>query len=272
MEVQAGPGEPVGDMVQILPRKPIMPDAYKEDQYRQSQAEDIASANDVMRGQGSSERQTATEVERLLQQGNARHALQVLYLEYTFKKEILHRTWELLRMRMTKAQRVKVGEEYKDVDLTSIQEPVDIVVGGGLFAMSKAARISMDQELVSLLQIPQFAQVAKPDAIFRQLLMDRGWRSPERFILSPDEIAKQQQQQQVQQVLQQATQEAQNAPPGGGQDASSTMGGPPPATAGPGGGAPPMPGMSAQGSAQSMVGPPFGEGPVGQSAGGLFGG
>lgn len=269
MEVQTDTGQSVMDVANILPRRPVMADAYHEDSYRQSQAEDIASANDVLRGQGSSERQTATEVERLLQQGNARHALQVLYLEYTFKKELLHRTWELLRMRMTNTQRVKLGEEYAEVDLSHIQEPIDIVVGGTIFALSKAARISMDQELISLLQVPQFAQVAKPTAIFRQLLMDRGWKSPERFMLTPQEIQMQQQQALIAQIL--------NGSQEGGSNGKGTPQAQDPmaamvAGAGANEGGAPMPGMSPIGAAQGMVGTPFSEGPVGQAGGGLFGG
>jgi hypothetical protein len=259
MEVQLEQGASVQDAVQILPRKPVMPDAYQEDAYRQNQAEDIAAANDVMRGQGSSSRQTATEIERLLQQGNARHALQVVYLEYTFKKELLARTWELLRMRMTKQQRVALGEEYAEVDLSHIQEPIDIVVGGGIFGMSKAARVAMDQELVSLLQIPQFAAISRPDAIFRQLLMDRGWRSPERFILTPAEIQAQQQRALIAQMLGEGGdgKDGMNAGAGSGEMAALLS------QAGAGESGAGMPGMPPSGAAEGMVGTPPSQGGMG---------
>lgn len=260
LEVTLDQGQNVLDAVQILPRKPVMPNAYQEDQYRQLQAEDAAGANDIMRGQSAGGRQTATEIERLLQQGNARHTLQVMFLEYTFKKELLTRVWDWLRMRMTQPQRVKMGEEYADLDLFSIQEPIDIVIGGGLSAMSKATRISMDQELIQLLTIPQFAQVAKPDAIFRQLLMDRGWKTPERFILSPDEIQKQQTQALLAQMLGGEGGQGGSAP-GSDQSSMSAL----LSQAGAASGGPAMPNMPPIGAAEGMVGASPGQGQMGAS-------
>jgi hypothetical protein len=189
IEVHTEPNQNVGDAFEVLERRPLLPEAYKEDEFRQLQAEHAAAASDIMQGVSGNDRQTATEVERRLQQGNARHVLQSLWFDNTVKKELLERTWKWLQMRLTTKKKVRmVGEEYTEVDLTQIQIPVDIVVGGGLFALSKDTRVAMDQELVQLAASPAFAMWMKPGPVLRRLLMDRGWKNPDAFVKTDKEV------------------------------------------------------------------------------------
>ncbi|GAF94191.1 unnamed protein product, partial [marine sediment metagenome] len=135
IEVAPEQGQSINDTFAVLPRKPVMPDAWNEDQYRQTQAEHAAAATDIMQGVSASDRQTATEVERRLQQGNARHTLYSMWNSFTVKKEMLTRTWRWLQMRMTVPRIVRtVGTEYATVDISQIQVPVDIIVADGIFA------------------------------------------------------------------------------------------------------------------------------------------
>jgi hypothetical protein len=181
IEVMPEQGEKVGDVFSILDRKPVIPDAWQEDQYRQVQAEHAVAASDIMQGVSGGDRQTATEVERRLQQGNARHVLYSMWNDYTVKKELLERTWQWLQMRMTQPRIIRtVGEEYATVDISQIQVPIDIVVSGGMFAL--------DQEMVMLAGNPVFNPYMRPGAILRKLMMDRGWRDPERYIKSDEEV------------------------------------------------------------------------------------
>jgi len=189
IEVMGDPSRPITDAFAVLQRQPLLPDVYTEDQYRQQQAEHCAAASDIMQGVSSTDRQTATEVERRLQQGNARHQLQTLWNDYTVKKELLERTWMWLQMRLTKPRVIKmVGEEYAEVDLTQIQVPINIVVSGGLFALSKESRLQMDQELVALAAAPAFSMWMKPGPILRRLLQDRGWKNPDAYIKTDQEV------------------------------------------------------------------------------------
>lgn len=204
LELNVEPTQSLNDVVNIMPRRPLLPDVWTEDQYRQTQQEHIASATDIMQGVGgASDRTTATEVERRLQQGNARHVLQTMLFGHDFQRELLERTWEWLRMRMTRTEAIKLGEEYAEINLADIQAPIDIVVGGGFFALSKGTRVQMDQELITMLQNPLFMEVAKPIPIFRRYLSDRGWKNVERFMMTDEEYEQMKQQQQEAQKQQQ---------------------------------------------------------------------
>lgn len=231
------------DVFEPVPRRPVFTESWTEDQYRQTQAEHAAAATDITQGvEATGGGGTATEAQLRVQQGNARHLLQVMWNDYTVKRELLERVWRWLQMRMTQPRVIKeVGEP---IDLRHIQYPIDINVGGGLFALSKQARLQMDQELVQLLNIPQFAAVAKPDEIFRQLLMDRGWKKVDRFFKTPQEIHSEQQQMAVQNIL------AGGQPPiGGGPGMPPALGG--------GTNMPPLPPQGAEASlAGGLLGPP----------------
>lgn len=184
------PTQSINDVFAELDRSnPMLQTAYQEDAYRQSQAESAAAASDMMQGISPGGRQTATEVERLLQQGNARHMLQVMWNDYTVKKELLERTWKWLTMKLSKPKQVRmVGGEALEVDINDIQVPIDIIVAGGLFALSKETRIQRDQALIQLAQVPQFASYMKPADILRQWAQDNGWKDPNRFIKTEDEV------------------------------------------------------------------------------------
>lgn len=263
IEVQPEPGQSVNDVFTILPRKPVMPDAYTEDQYRQTQAEYAAAASDIMQGVSAQDRQTATEVERRLQQGNARHMLYTMWNDYTIKKELLERTWRWLQMRLTAPKIVRIaGEEWAQIDLTQIQIPIDIIVAGGMFALSKESRVQMDQELVQLSSSPIFVQYMKPDAILQKLLEDRGWKNVQKYIKTQQELMLEQLQQQFM-----AAQAGQMGGPGGEQAGGGPGGGAPGQGSVPQGGAagqdvqampPPGMGASMAGGLLEQGGPPMG--------------
>jgi hypothetical protein len=204
IEVNPEPNQTIQDTFMVLPRKPVMPEAYQEDQYRQVQAEHAAAASDIMQGVSGGDRSTATEVERRLQQGSARHLLQVMYNDYTVKREILKRTWQWLQMRMPASKQIKLSDgQPVNVDLSMIQIPVDIVVGGGMDTLSKEARLQMDQELIQLTQSEIFAPYFKPVPILRKWLLDRGFNNPDAYLKTQEEIYAEQmaQQQMAQQEM-----------------------------------------------------------------------
>lgn len=201
MEVKVEPGQSLKDVINIMPRAPLLPQVWQEDMYRQTQAEHAVGASDIMQGVSGSQEQTATEVERKLQQGNARHVLQTMLFGHDVQKELLERTWEWLRMRMTEPEKLRLGEEYAVLDLRHIQTPIDITIGGGFFAMSKQQRVQRSQLLVAMLQNPFFAQVAKPIPIFNQALTDQGYKNVPRFMMTQQEFEAEKQKQEIQNIL-----------------------------------------------------------------------
>lgn len=253
MEVKVEPGQRIQDTINIMPRAPLLPQVWQEDAYRQTQAEHAAAASDIMQGVSGGVEQTATEVERKLQQGNARHVLQTMLFGNDVQKELLERYWEWLRMRMTDQEKLRLGEEYAVLDLRSIQAPIDITIGGGFFAMSKVQRSQRSQLVAGMLQNPFFAQVAKPIPIFRQLLSDQGIKNVERFMMTEQEFQEAQQRAQIQQLL--------------ASDPAAGMGGG--EGGGPVGNMPPTEGM---GSPQSMPNLPSGPSQAGMGGGPLNGG
>ena len=223
MEVKTEAGQSIQDVISIMPRAPLLDQVWAEDTYRQTQAENVAAASDIQQGVSNpGSRQTATEVERKLQQGNARHILQTMLFGHDVQKQLLMRTWEWLRMRMTDPEKVRLGQEFAVLDLRSIQTPVDITIAGGFFALSKQQRAQRSQMIVAMLQNPLFAQVAKPIPIFKQMLSDQGIKNVERFMLTEEELHAQQQQQQIASILG----EDPGMGGGGGQGAPGGMGSP----------------------------------------------
>ena len=244
--VEPRPGEKVGETFARLQRQPMMPEAYTEDSYRQTQAEHASFASDIFQGVGGAAGTTATEVERRLQQGGAPHVLSVMYNDYTVAKELLVRAWKWLQMRLPREKVVRMaGDRWAMADITTIQTPVDIIVGGGLFALSKDARIQMDQELLQMASNPAFAQFIKPDKVLMRWAQDRGWKNPENYIKTQEEVLIEQYQAAMAQANQQA---ALGAP----QDAGGAL----PAQAGPNGQAnlPSMPNMPYEGGEAALVG------------------
>ena len=228
MEVKMEPGTRIQDVISITPRAPLLPQVWQEDMYRQTQAEHAAGATESLQGVGSSSAQTATQSQNDLMQGSSRHMLQKMLFGYELQKELLERTWEWLRMRMTDEEKVKLGEEYAAIDLRHIQAPIDITIGGGLTTFSKQARTQRSQMVASLLQNPLFAQIAKPIPIFKQLLSDEGIKNVDRFMLNQEELDKQQMQQKITQLIgpQGAPDGAQGQGPiGPGMDGSQGMAG-----------------------------------------------
>jgi len=250
IQVDPRPGEKAGDAFTALQRQPLLPQAYTEDQYRQTQAEHASFASDIFQGVSPMGGTTATEVERRLQQGNAPHVLSVMYNDFTVTKELLTRTWKWMQMRMPGEKLVRITDGMSArVNIQDIQIPIDIVVGGGMSTMSKDARIQMDQELIQMAANPTFMMFMKPDKILQRWMKDRGWKSPETFIKTQEEVM-------LEQLQQQMAASGQPMQAGGQMGAPQDSGGALPAEAGPYGQAnqPNMPDMLRASQDASLVG------------------
>ncbi len=258
IEVNPEPNQSIQDTFMVLPRRPVMPDAFNEDSYRQTQAEHVAAATDIMQGVDAGARTTATEVERRLQQGSARHFLQVMYNDYTVKRELLKRTWKWLQMRLTQPKIVRIaGDKAAMVDLTMLQHPVDIVVGGGLLSLSKDTRLQMDQELLQLSADPFYQQYLKARPILERWMSDRGWKNPDKFLKTEEELMYEQFIAQQAAMQGQAQEQMQGPTPQGMSPDSQP---PPGQPGGPGGGTPAdnfrVPEMPLPGQEASLAGGP----------------
>lgn len=259
IQVEPKNGEKVSDTFTRLQRDPVKGEAYQEDAYRQKQAEDASFANELFQGATPAGGTTATEVERRLQQGGAPHVLQVMYNDQTVAKELLKRTWRWLQMRLPHTKMVRMaGDQWGMVNIADLQIPIDIIVGGGMTALSKDARVQMDQELLQMAANPLFAQYIIPDRLLMKWARDRGWRDPENYIKTQLQLMQEQQAAMMQQA------QMGMGGQGGGMDqgqggAAQDQGGATPAQAGENGQAnlpqgAQMPDLSGQGASASLVG------------------
>lgn len=189
IEVNPAPGQTISDTFMALPRREVLGSVWQEDSWRQQQAEHVAGATDVMQGVGMTGASTATESSILANMGGARHGLQIMYNDYTVKKELLTRIWMWLQKRLLQPKLVRMqGEEYAQVDLNDIQIPIDIGDGGGMSELSRQSRVQMDQELIQLMTSPLTTQYFRPIPVLRRWMMDRGWKNPDAYIMTEEEF------------------------------------------------------------------------------------
>ena len=203
-------GRGVDQVFSVLPRQPVLPEAYTEEGYRQGQAEDIAATFNEIQGKGGDGRKTATESERNFQQGNARFQLATLWSDHTFKKEVLTRVFGWYQKRLPPQRLLRiVGEQDTDIqlDIADIQEPIDITVTSGLQAFNQQLRLQSEQLMMGLAGNEAFAPYMKPGPILRETLKDNGWTNVEKFVRTDEEV-QQLFEQQAQQAEQQANAEA----------------------------------------------------------------
>jgi hypothetical protein len=227
MEIEAPYDRPLSDSVTLLPRKPIMPEAYNEETYRQSQAEAAAGADRVSQGVEATAKSrdvSATEIQQRVLQGASRYQLENLYTEETFKKPLLQKVFDLLRQHMTRSRTVEVLGEQMQVDLADLERPIDIVVGGGIREYTKVERQQQMQQLIQLSSNPAYEPYFKKPQLLEELLKDWDWRDTDRLIRSEDEVKQELQKRLAQQQALAAGQDQQGQ--GGAPSQSPNQAGP----------------------------------------------
>lgn len=201
------PSRPIGDSFMLLQRRPVLPEAYQEEQYCQSQAEAVAGADPLFGGVEATTKSrdvAATEIQQRVAQGNIRYQLETLYHTAAFKQPLLYRAFRLLKQNLTEPEILNVLGEEVQVDLTALNEDVDFKFGGGLFEISQAERGRDIELMIQLTANPMMGPVFKPRQLAEELLRNRGWRDLKRFIKTEEELAAEQQQAMAAQMAQQA--------------------------------------------------------------------
>lgn len=177
----------------LLPRKPMLPEAYMEGDYRGRQAEEVAGANDIAQGKAESSRPTTGDTQIRAAQGAQRVDAQILWDDQTFKKEILERVYKFLQMRMPAERVIRVvgadGMDYDvTLDLQSVQLPVDITINGGLLGISKEQRRTQFTDMIAMAASPVLGPWMKPDSILRDKFRNDGVRATSRYVKTLDEM------------------------------------------------------------------------------------
>jgi hypothetical protein len=91
------------------------------------------------------------------------------------------------------------------VDLTQLERPIDIVVGGGIREYTKVERQQQMQQLIELSQSPTFGPYIKAPETLEEIFKNWDWPDIDRLIRSEDEVRKQ--------MAEMAAQQAGGSPP-----------------------------------------------------------
>lgn len=212
------PSAPLNAAVMLLPTRPMLPEAYNESMESQQQAEAIMGVDAISQGMeasGKSRDVSAEEIKARVLAGSQRRQLNNIYLSLKFKKAFLTKTFRLLQQNLTQPFTIfdSTGKE-KQVTLLDIQEPVDFVVGSGIYEKTQEERLADTAEWLAMLANPLLAAELKPRSILIDHSRNKGIRDPFRFIKTDEEKQIEQQQQMAAQM---AMAQAQGgAPPGPG--------------------------------------------------------
>lgn len=173
-------------------RHPVLPEAYTEEQYTQSQAEAASGMDSISMGVEATSKSrdvTATETQQRVLQGNARFQMENLYIDVAWKQPLLRKAWDLIRMNLTRPKMVRVlGQDQPiPVTLADLTQPVDFKLGGGLFEISRADRKASVERFVTLAGTPAFAQWFKQRETLTELVRLEGWKDAARFVKTQEE-------------------------------------------------------------------------------------
>jgi hypothetical protein len=189
----ANPDRPLTDNFAVIPRRPVFQEAWKEEGYRQQQQESTAGADALSQGIEATQKSrdvSATEVQQRSQQGATRYQAENMYLEVALKGPLLRKWYDLLRQNQIKSKNIRVLGKMEAVDLTMLDRPVDLVIGGGIREHTKAEQASEVRELVELSNSPKFGPWIKPRGVLKQLFETWGRKNTDAVVYADEgEIA-----------------------------------------------------------------------------------
>jgi hypothetical protein len=184
------PSRPLSDAYAVMPRRPVMQEAWTEEGYRQQQAESTAGADSVSMGVEATQKSrdvSATEVQQRVLQGSSRYQMENFYLEVCFKGPLLRKMFDLMRQNMTSQKTIRVLDQEKNIDLRDLERPVDIVVGGGIRELTKAQRGAETDEMIKLGDSPKFGPWLKEREILLEKYKNFGQKDAGRFVKTEEE-------------------------------------------------------------------------------------
>jgi hypothetical protein len=207
------PDKPVDHDVKMLPRRPVFQEAYTEENYRQTQAEATAGADSVSQGNEATSKSrdvSATEISQRVMQGASRYQLEILYNKVSFQKVLLQKIFDLARANLTRPKILRILEDSESggqIDLTQLERPIDIVVGGGVAETTQQERVNELRELKELGESPAYGPHVKHNEVVRAIVKASRTlnKNTERFVVPSEE---------VQRALQAQQQMAQTGAPG----------------------------------------------------------
>lgn len=199
------PGNNLNDVFGIVPRQPVLPEAYQESAIKEQQILTTSGATEPFQGTNFGARTTATEVNLIANVGTSRFQLATMWMDETFKRPVLESMFKLYQSRLTTPEVVQlVGEPQLtgEVSFEDLQYDVDIHVDSGLFgSMDQNQLNAMLNTYQTLLSNPETAIYIDPAKFVKKISYRAGVSGADDFVRSPEEVAQIQAAQQQQQLL-----------------------------------------------------------------------
>lgn len=185
-----GQSRPLGEDFLLLQRRPVMPEAYNEEQVAQQQAEIAIAADQLFQGAQATDKSRdvpAAEISARITQGNGRHQLIRLYNDSVFTKPLLHKLWDELRANLgpDSTMQVRVKGRSEPVDALQLERNVNFRVGGGVFELTHQNRASEELPvLMALTNSPTFAPLLEPRKVLGRIFQNLGWKETDELVRS----------------------------------------------------------------------------------------
>ena len=182
--------------IQVLQRRPVMPEAYNEVSYRQQSTESTLGVDQLIQGSQATDKSrdvSAAEINTRAQMGDARRQVDVIYNEETLKRPLLRKAFELIQMHQEEPVTVRLDDgTEKVVDLTDLAVGVNFSIGSGLREKTLEEKATETAEILAYTANPLIAPVLKVPQIMRRHLRNRGEKRVNEFIKTDEELAQEQ--------------------------------------------------------------------------------
>jgi hypothetical protein len=210
----------------VLDRRPILPQSYTEAAVKSDQLQRATGATAVQQGATAADRETATSVGARVQLGSERFRLATMWQNMTFKKPLLARMFELYKRHLPPDRLVRlIGTEHQlQVDISQIQDDIDINIDADVFEIDSAAK---QQALAFFMQSasnPMFAPFWKVPELLGDSVEAYLQKDGRRYVRSEEEAQMLMAAQAQAQMFAGAAPGASGTGAGGGQSSGSSGG------------------------------------------------
>lgn len=175
----------------VLERKPILPQAYQEAAVKRDQIERVTGATALQQGTAPADRETAQSVATRTQLGGERFRLSTMWLNMTFKKELLSRMFALYQRHLPPDRLVRlVGMDYQvPVDISMIQDDIDINIDADIMEIDSAAKQQAVGFFLQSAANPAFAPWWKVPELLRDAVEFYLNKDGRRYVRTEEEMA-----------------------------------------------------------------------------------
>lgn len=186
-----------GDVAGVLPRSPMLPNAFQEDALMERHTLDTAGVPDFMRGEAFGARTTAKEVNLIENFASGRAKLRSIMMGLLIEQQHLEDCFRLSQMFMHDAQWVEFANqrgftEQRQVSAADLLWDVDIYMEPD--ATLDAAQVeSAIMVLQAGAQVPGLAEQIDFSKILLEMMDRMSFTNAQRFRRTPEEIQAQQQ-------------------------------------------------------------------------------